>query len=376
MKKTIVTTAVLAGATLGHAASAGQAVSIGFAGPLTGANAQIGKDAENGARLAIEEANAAGIRIHGQPVEFQLLAEDDAADPRMAVTVAQKLVDAGVVGMVGHVNSGATLPASRIYANAGIPQISPAATNPDFTRQGFPTAFRVIGDDSYVGRVLGQYMARETKIRRLAVIDDRTAYGQGLADVVVESFKANGGTVVDREYVTANTTDFRGVLTKAKSSQADAIFYGGVDAQGGPLRKQMTSLAMTMPLIGSGLETDKFLELAGGANGTDGTLSAEPGEPLDDVPGGNAFKSRFSKYGKVVLFAPFSYDAAWALINAMKRADSTVPAVYLPQLRKVDFAGVTGRIAFDAKGDLLSAPVTLYQAKSGHFAPIGTTTLK
>jgi branched-chain amino acid transport system substrate-binding protein len=355
--------------------SAAQTVSIGFAGPLTGPVAHVGKDAENGARLAIDEANAAGVTIRGQKIQFLLDAQDDQGDPKTAVTVAQKLIDDGVVGVVGHVNSGATIPAAKIYANAGIPQISPSATNPDFTRQGFSTAFRVIGDDSYVGRVVGQYLVKTMKLKHIAIVDDRTAYGQGLADVVAASVKENGGDVVDREFVTANTIDFRAVLTNIKSKQADAIFYGGVDAQGGPMRKQMASLAMKIPLVGSGLETDKFVELAG-ANDAEGTLSAEPGQPLDSMPGGKAFETRFAKYGNVVIFAPFAYDAVWALVNAMKLANSTAPRDYLPALRKVDFAGVTGPIAFDGKGDLRKAPVTVYEAKAGHFVPVETSTLK
>jgi branched-chain amino acid transport system substrate-binding protein len=372
---TILTAALCTAAVQCSVATAAQTVSIGFAGPLTGPVAHVGKDAENGAALAVDEANAAGITIHGQTIHFVLDAQDDQGDPKTAVTVAQKLVDDGVVGVVGHVNSGATLPASKIYATAGIPEISPSATNPEFTRQGFPTAFRVICDDAYVGRVIGQYVVKTMKLTRISIVDDRTAYGQGLADVVAESVKANGGQVVDREFVTGDTIDFHSVLTNIKSKQADGVFYGGVDAQGGPMRRQMTSLGMTIPLIGSGLETDKFLELAG-TSGAEGTLSAEPGAPLGTMPGGKQFEAKFKKYGNVVIFAPFSYDAVWALIKAMKLADSTSPHDYLPRLKQVDFSGVTGRIAFDSKGDLRSATVTLYKAKSGHFVPVETRTLK
>jgi branched-chain amino acid transport system substrate-binding protein len=375
MKSAVVSIAVLATAIPWGAVQAAQTISIGFAGPLTGAIAEVGKDAENGARLAVDEANAADITIHGQKIQFILDAEDDQADPKTAVTIAQKLVEDGVVGVVGHVTSGATIPASKVYANANIPQISPSATNPEFTHQGLPTAFRVIGDDSYVGRVVGQYLVKTMKLKHIAIVDDRTAYGQGLADVVAESVKANGGEVIDREFVTSNTIDFHSVLTNIKSKHADAIFYGGVDGQAGPMRKQMTSLAMTIPMIGSGLETDRFIQLAG-ANAVEGTLSAEPGEPLASMPGGKGFEARFKKYGSVVIFAPFSYDAVWTLINAMKLANSTNPHDYLPFLQKVDFTGVTGRIAFDSKGDLRTAPVTLYEAKSGHFVPVETSTLK
>jgi branched-chain amino acid transport system substrate-binding protein len=372
----VTTALILVGiAAASSGAHADQTVTIGFAGPLTGPVAHVGKDAENGARLAVEEANAAGVKIKGQLIHFALDAQDDQGDPKTAVSVAQKLVDDGVVGVVGHINSGATLPASKVYSDAGIPEISPSATNPDFTRQGYATAYRVIGDDSYVGRVVAQYLTKTAGLKRIAVVDDRTAYGQGLADVVANELKTNHADVLDREYVTTSSVDFRGILTNIKAKQADAIFYGGVDAQGGPMRKQMTSLAMKIPLVGSGLQTDKYMTLAG-TDAAEGTLSAEPGEPLASLPKGKEFEAKFKKYGAVVIFAPFSYDAVWALVNAMKIANSTSPHDYLPALQKVDFAGVTGRIAFDNKGDLRAAPVTLYEAKTGHFVPVQTTTLK
>lgn len=356
-------------------AHADQTVTIGFGGPLTGQVAHVGKDAENGVRLAIDDANAANIKINGQPVHFVLDAEDDAADPKTAVSIAQKFADAKVNGVVGHMTSGATIPASKVYANAGIPQVSESATNPEFTRQGFATAFRVIGDDSYVGRVVAQYIAKTKGFRRVAIVDDRTAYGGGLADVVATELKAAGVDVVDREYVTDKTIDFRGILTGIKSKNVQAIFYGGVDAQAGPLRKQMVSLAMKMPLVGSAIETDKFIQLAG-LDAAEGTVSAESGQPLERMPRGKDFEQKFKKYGDVVLYAPYAYDATWALINAMKLANSTNPAQYLPAMKKVDFDGVTGKIAFDNKGDLRTANVTLYEAKTGKFVPIDVVSLK
>jgi len=356
-------------------AHADQTVTIGYAGPLTGQIAHVGKDAENGARLAIDDANAANIKIKGMPVHFVLEAGDDAADPKTAVTMAQKFVDAKVSGVVGHLTSGATIPASKIYANAGIPQVSPSATNPDFTRQGFGSAFRVIGDDSNVGRVVAQYIAKTKGYKHVAIVDDRTSYGEGLADVVASELKAAGVDVVDREFVSDKTIDFRGILTRIKSKDAQAIFYGGVDAQAGPLRKQMSSLAMKTPLIGSSIETDKFIELAG-PTAAEGTVSAESGQPLDRMPKGHDFEEKFKKYGSVVLFAPYAYDATWALINAMKLANSTNPSDYLPAMKKVEFDGVTGKIAFDEKGDLRAASVTLYEAKNGRFSPMTVVTLK
>ncbi|RDU95911.1 branched-chain amino acid ABC transporter substrate-binding protein [Trinickia dinghuensis] len=350
-------------------------VKIGVAEPLTGPLAPQGKDVENGAKLAVDHLNAAGIKIKGTPVHFEIVAEDDMADPKTAVTIAQKLVDEGVVGVVGHLTSGTSIPASKVYAQADIPQISPSATNPVLTRQGFATAFRVIGDDAYVGGVLAQYMAKTAGYKRVAVIDDRSAYGQGLADIVVEDLKKAGVDVVDREYVTPSTIDFRGVLTSVKGKNPQAVFYGGVDAQAGPLRKQMTDLAMKTPLIGSAIETDNFIKLAGPA--AEGTVSAESGQPLETMPGGKKFASEFEKkYGPVVLYAPYGYDAVMALAHAMELANSTSPKDIVPALKKVDFQDVTGTIAFDQKGDLRTSNVTLYQAKGGKFVPLQTVHLK
>ncbi|WP_218002819.1 branched-chain amino acid ABC transporter substrate-binding protein [Paraburkholderia oxyphila] len=362
------------GAALIGQAHADNNVKIGVAGPLTGPLASQGKDVENGARLAVEEINAAGIKIKGVPLHLSIDSEDDMADPKTAVTIAQKLVDAGVVGVVGHLTSGTSVPASKVYSDAGIPEISPSATNPVLTRQGFATAFRVIGDDAYVGRVVAQYLTKTAGYKRIAIVDDRSAYGQGLADIVAEELKKDGATVVDREYVTPNTVDFRGVLTSVKSSQPQAIFYGGVDAQAGPMRKQMAGLSMKVALYGSSIETDNFIKLAGPPS--EGTISAQAGQPLESMPGGKKFIDQFKKYGPVVLYAPYAYDAVWAFVHAMEIANSTNPKDFLPAMKKVNFQGVTGTIAFDDKGDLRSSSVTLYQVKDGHYQPIQTVHLK
>ncbi|MEM5386827.1 branched-chain amino acid ABC transporter substrate-binding protein [Paraburkholderia phymatum] len=374
MKRIASVVMLFSGAALIAQAQADQTVKIGVAGPMTGSLARYGKDVDNGARLAVDQLNATGLKIKGSPIHFEIVSEDDRADPKTAVTVAQKLVDEGVAGVVGHIESGTSIPASKVYADAGIPQVSPSATNPMLTRQGFSTAFRVIGDDAYVGRVVAQYMAGTAAYKNVAVIDDRTAYGQGLADIVVEELKQSGANVVDREYVTPATVDFRSILTSIKGKNVQAIFYGGVDAQAAPLRKQMSALSMSMPLVGSSIESDNFIELAGPA--AEGTMSAEAGQPLESMPGGKKFVEQFKKYGPVVLYAPGAYDAVWALAHAMQLANSTSPKDYLPAMKKVDFQGVTGPIAFDDKGDLRSVSVTLYRVEGGHFQPVQTLRLK
>lgn len=371
----------LAGVALGLAlaaapASAEKVVRIGVAGPLTGPVATYGKDFEAAVRLAVEEANKAGLKIGGEPARIELVSEDDAADPKQAVSVATRLVDMRVSGVVGHLTSGATIPASRIYSMAGIPQIAPAATNPAYTRQGYKTTFRVIGDDLQVGSALGRYMVEKLGLKDVAVVDDRSAFGQGLADVVARSVVGAGGRVVAREFTNTTATDFKTILTTVKARKPQAIFYGGVNAQAGPLRRQMRELGLTIALVGSSISSDEFLQFAG-KDAAEGTYSGDSGQSLDKMPGGAQFKQQFNaKYGEVVMYAPYGYDAANVLINAIRAADSAEPAKVLAQVQKVQFKGVTGPIAFDEKGDLRSAAVTFFQVKGGKWQPLETLSTK
>lgn len=353
-------------------ASAQKVVKIGAAGPYTGGSATYGKDMESAVRLALDDANAAGIKLGGESVRFELFSEDDGADPKQAVSVANRLVDLGVVGVVGHLNSGATIPGSKVYSNAGIPQVSPSATNPTFTRQGLATAFRVIGDDAQVGAAMANYMVVKMGLKSVAIIDDRTAYGQGLADVVAKTVPTVGGTVAAREFTTDKSTDFKAILTAIKGKNVQAVFFGGLNAQAGPMKRQMRDLGMTMPFFGSSLSSDEFMSFAG-KEAAEGTISADSGQAMDKMPGGPDFAKKFSaKYGNVVMYAPFAYDATNVLINAMKAANSADPKKYLPEIGKLNFKGVTGPIAFDSKGDLRSAAVTFFQVKAGKWETLET----
>lgn len=174
--------------------SASAVVKIGHVAPTSGAIAHLGKDNENGARLAIEELNAAGVTIGGKKITLELMAEDDAADPKQGTAVAQKLVDAKVAGVVGHLNSGTTIPASSVYSAAGIPQIAPSSTHPKYTRQGFKTTFRMVADDARLGATLGKYTVGTLKGKVIAVIDDRTAYGQGGEGIDVFKARSTPGS--------------------------------------------------------------------------------------------------------------------------------------------------------------------------------------
>ncbi len=340
-------------------------VKIGHVAPLTGPQAHLGKDNENGARMAIDELNAKGLEIGGAKVKLELVPEDDQADPKQGTIVAQKLVDAKVNGVVGHLNSGTTIPASKIYSDAGLPQISGSATNPKYTQQGFATTFRVMANDVQQGKVLGEYAAKQMAGKSVAIIDDRTAYGQGLADEFEKGAIAAGAKVVTREFTNDKATDFAAILTKIKSKKADVIFYGGMDAQGGPMTKQMKSLGVKAKyLSGDGSCTPEYIKLAGEAS--EGQYCSLPGVPLDQMPGGKAFGDAFSaKYGQIQLYAPYVYDATMVMVDAMKRANSVEPAKYLPEVGKTAYQGVTAKIAFDEKGDLKGGAISLYQVKGG-----------
>jgi branched-chain amino acid transport system substrate-binding protein len=347
-----------------------QVVKIGHVGPLSGAIAHLGKDNENGARLAIEDLNAKGISIGGKKVKFVLVAEDDAADPKQGTAAAQKLVDAKVSGIVGHLNSGTSIPASKIYSDAGIPQISPSATNPKFTRQGYKTTFRVVADDVHLGGTLGRYAVKELKGKAIAVIDDRTAYGQGVAEEFEKAVKAVGGNLVGHEFTTDKATDFMSILTTIKSKKPDIVFFGGMDAVGGPMMKQMKSLGLNAKFMGGdGICTTELVKLAGDAMANGQVVCAEAGgvdgaskKGMDDF--GVKYKKRFND--DVKLYAPYVYDAVNVMVDAMQRAKSSDPAKYLPELAKTSgYKGVTGNISFDAKGDIKDGALTLYTYKEG-----------
>jgi branched-chain amino acid transport system substrate-binding protein len=348
-------------------------VKIGIVAPLTGPQSHIGKDMENAVRLAAEDANAAKISIGGKELQFQVMAEDDQADPKMAPVVAQKLADAKVNAVVGHFNSGTTIPASKIYSDAGIPQISPSATNPKYTEQGFKTAFRVVANDNQQGKVVGEYIARELKSKALAIIDDRTAYGQGVADVVEKSALAAGTKVVAREFTTDKSTDFKAILTKIKSRKPDVIFFGGIDTQAGPMLKQMKGLGITAQYVGAdGIQSTELFKLGGEA--VEGTLASFPGLPLERMPQGQGFGGKYkAKWNQdVVLYAPQGYDAFNVFIEAMKKAGSTESAKFLPELARIDYNGITGPIRFDDKGDIKDGPITMFKAKGGKWEAVAT----
>ena len=343
-------------------------VKIGHAGPLTGGIAHLGKDDENGVHLAVDEATAKKIKIGGKTVKFEMMSEDDQADPKMGPTIAQKFVDAKVAGVVGHLNSGVSIPASAVYNQAGIPMISGSATNPKLTEQGFKVVFRTVGRDDQQGPAVAAYVANELKAKKVAIADDATAYGEGLANEVEKTLKAAGVNVVAREKTNDKATDFKAILTKMKGKSPDVIFYGGMDATGGPLLKQARELGIKATFAyGDGACTAEMSKLAGPAS--EGMICSQAGIPTQMAS--KSFQDAFkAKYGEVKQYAPFFYDAANILIAAMQKADSSDPAKYLPEVAKISFDGATGHIEFDEKGDRKDAEMTIFQMKNGSVEPV------
>jgi len=351
-----------------------QVVKIGHVAPTSGAQAHYGKDNENGVRMAIEDLNAQNVVINGKKIRFEIVAEDDAADPKQGTAAAQKLCDSKVAGVVGHLNSGTTIPASKVYNDCGIPHVTGAATNPNLTKPGYKTTFRIIANDLALGSGLAVHAADVLKLKKVAIIDDRTAYGQGVAEVFKKTAQSKGIQVVDEQFTNDKATDFMAILTAIKAKQPDAIFYGGMDPQAGPMLRQMEQLGMANVKYfgGDGICTSEIAKLAGGAKTLGNVICAEGGASLAKMPGGEAWKKRYdAKFpGQFQVYSPYTYDATFLLVDAMKRAKSWDPKVYTPELAKSNFKGVTSTIAFEPNGELKGAAITLYNYKDGKKTPL------
>jgi len=350
-------------------ASAQQVVRIGHVAPISGPSAHLGKDNENAARMAIDELNARGFTLNGQKVTLQLVSEDDGADPKQGTAVAQKLVDARVNGVIGHLNSGTTVPASKIYNDAGIPQISPATTAPVYTKQRFPGAFRVVANDAKLGGTLGKYAVDTLKVKSIAIIDDRTTYGQGVADEFLKGARSPGVRMVGREFTSATATDYTAILTSIKAKKPDLIFFGGMDSVAGPMLKQLKALGIEARFMGGdGMCTESLSRLAGAGLGEGKVICAEAGGVKGPQEQGmEDFRARYKqKFNmNVQLYAPYVYDAVMVMATAMQNAKSADPAKYLPELRKTRYEGVTGTIQFDSNGDIKDGALTLFTYKGG-----------
>jgi branched-chain amino acid transport system substrate-binding protein len=360
--------AVAALATIAGIASAqDMVVKIGHVAPISGSQASYGKDNENGARMAIEDLNAKGVVIGGKKVKLELVAEDDAADPKQGAAVAQKLCDAKVAGIAGHLNSGTTIPAAKIYSDCGIPHVTPSATNPNLTKPGYKTTFRLLANDNALGAGLAFYAADALKLKRIAIIDDRTAYGQGVAAVFKKVATEKGIAIVDEQFTTDKSVDFMAILTQIKSKNPDGIFYGGMDPQAGPMLRQMEQLGLANVKYfgGDGICTMDLIKQSGGAKTLDNVICAEGGASLAKMPGGEAWKKRYdAKYpGQFQVYSPYTYDAVNVLVAAMVAAGSPDPKVYLPKLAATNYKGITTNVQFEANGELKNPAMTLYTYK-------------
>jgi branched-chain amino acid transport system substrate-binding protein len=230
-----------------------------------------------------------------------------------------------------------------------------------------------MANDAQQGKVLGQFAATKLAAKNIAIIDDRSAYGQGLAEEFEKAAKAAGANILTHEFTDTTKTDFTAILTSIKGKKPDLIFYGGMDAQSGPMMKQLKNLGVNAKFLsGDGSQDAEFLKLAGDA--AEGAYASSPGVPLDKMPGGKAFSDKYkAKYNMdIQIYAPYAYDAANILLEAMKKSGSSDPAKYLPALAGITYQGVTGNVTFDEKGDIKGGSISLYEVKNGKWEHIET----
>jgi len=346
------------------------AVLIGLAGPMTGDQSKIGQDLKRGAELAVAAWNAKG-GVLGRGIRLEI--GDDQHDPKQAVSVANKLVHLGIVGMVGHFNSSASIPASSVYHDAGIPMITPGSTNPRLTEQGYENVFRVVGRDDQQGAVAAKFIARKLKVRRIAILHDKTTYGQGLAEELKKSLADYPEVkVISFDGLTQGDKDFRGILTSLKAAQPDLFFFGGIFPEGGLLVKQAEEVGLKAPMMsGDGVIDPKFIEIAGAAaEGSYLTFTPDP----DKIPQARGFlKAYRAKYGETLApYAIYAYDAANVLLQAISDAKSTEAAKIIAALRHIRYEGASGPIRFDAKGDVTKSPYIVWITRRGRFEAFWT----
>ncbi|OWY29842.1 branched-chain amino acid ABC transporter substrate-binding protein [Herbaspirillum robiniae] len=363
-----------AGAVIASVCSLPQAadkiVKIGFSSPLTGAQAAAGKDNERGLRMAVDELNQKGVKVGADTVKFEAMVEDDQADPKTGVAVAQKLVDAQVKAVFGPYNSGVAIPASKLYNDAGI-VMATVGSNPKITLQGFANVYRVSASDSQLGGKMALYAARELKFKRVSLVDDRTAYGVGVAEEFAKVAKANGIEIVSRDFTNDKASDFNAILTSIKGKKPDAVFYGGYFSQAAPMKRQMKTLGLDVPLMGGDAICDTEMGKLGG-DAVNGSVYCTQGGGLLKTNSAETFVANYEKRNnaKPMFYAVSFYDAMKLVAEAMSRAGSVEPAKYGPVLAQASFKGVAGTYEFDANHDLKSSPVTIFQFKNGRPEPL------
>ncbi len=363
-------------ATMGLACAAQaqeQIVKVGQTGPLSGPNAFAGKDNENGTRLAIEELNAKKIIVAGKTLKFELQSEDDQCDPKAGVAVAQKLVDDGIKYVMGPYCSGVAIPASRIY-NEGGALVSTVGTNPKVTEGGYKNLFRIIAGDNQIGASMATYAAKVLKAKTVAIVDDRTAFGQGVAAEFIKEAKVQGINILAQEYTTDKATDFSAILTNIKAKKPDVIFFGGYAPQAGPMARQMQQLAIKAKMLGGDTLCSPEMGKLGGEAVNDVVFCAQGGSMLDKTNDGPAFKAKFKKRFSLDAdaYAASFYDQMMLVGASMQKAQSIDPNKVGAEMQKGSYKGVAGTYAYDDKGNMKQAPITVYTFKNASPTPLAS----
>lgn len=361
MKKTLLTGVVL-GLGLAFAGAAHAQVKMGVGGPITGPNAAFGAQLKNGAEQAVADINAAG-GILGQQIVLSL--GDDRSDPREGVNVANKFVADGVKLIVGHFNSGVSIPASEVYAENGAVMVSPASTNPRLTERNLWNAFRTCGRDDQQGAVAADYIVKSLKDKKIAVVHDKTTYGQGLADETKKAMNAAGIREVLYEGVNTGEKDFSALVSKLKAAGADVVYWGGLHTEGGLIVRQMRDQGLKSVLMsGDGIASDEFATIGG--PGVEGTLMSFPPDPRTRPESKDVVAKFQAKNINPEAYTLYSYASVQVLAEAAKRANSLDPKKIAEEMKKgVAFKTVIGDIAFDKKGDITRPDYVIYTWKKG-----------
>lgn len=354
-------------------------VKIGVSSPFTGDIAALGLGIRNGAQLAIEEA---APELEEMGIKLTMLAVDDAGDPKTGVNAANQMVsDSAVVGIVGHLNSGVSIPASAVYNEAGVVQVSPASTNPALTLQGFENVFRVCTIDTVQGSFAAEF-ATDLGFTSVAVIDDSTPYGEGLAAEFAAAFEELGGDVTSTDKIQLKDTDFTALVTKIRGNNPDVIYFGGMYTEAGLISKQATESGFEGPVMGGdGLYTQQFIDIAGAAN-AEGDVATSIGLPLAEQPKGQEFQAAFEETfpGQTIeAYDTYAYDAAMVVIEAIKQVATDLGAAevvtaagkqaIIEAVAATNMQGVTGTVSFDENGDTTNKAVTPYIVRDGAWVP-------
>ena len=361
MKKVML--GVMTAAALGLAASAQADITIATAGPMTGQYASFGEQMKRGAEMAVADINAKG-GVLGQMLKLEV--GDDACDPKQAVAVANQMVNKGVVFMAGHFCSGSSIPASNVYAEEGIVQISPASTNPQLTERGLANVFRTCGRDDDQGKVAGDYIVDKFGAKNIAVLHDKTAYGKGLADETRAQIEKRGKKATMYEAYTAGEKDYSALVSKMKAANVDLIYVGGYHTEAGLIIRQAREQGMKAVLMsGDALVTDEYWSITGpSGEGTLMTFSPDPARNPEAKPIVDKFMAQNYKPEGYTLY---TYGAIQAWAQAAQAAGGVEPAKIIKSLKAGQFNTVLGTIGFDAKGDVTAPGYVMYEWSNGKY---------